>query len=216
MLRALRDSLVKESRLIALIAAGFGLSLLAGAALGAWGPESVTTWATGGDAAQSEHVEKIFGRFREPVREGELTAIATAALIVFALNTIGSVMRTISSVFIIPLAFFLLGGVKIGVSAIGLHGSSFLSVVLFLLMVGLEWVTYVLSAAAGAGIGLALIFPARTGCSSRGSAFRHALAQAGYLYVVILGILAAQAVFEILYVRKVLIMGGTGVPLGPW
>jgi hypothetical protein len=43
-----------------------------------------------------------------------------------------------------------------------------------------------------------------------------ALSQAGSLYVVIVAILAVQAVFEILYVRKVLLMGGTGVPLAPW
>jgi len=31
-----------------------------------------------------------------------------------------------------------------------------------------------------------------------------------------IGILAVQAVFEMLYVRKVLLMGGSGVPLMPY
>ena len=87
---------------------------------------------------------------------------------------------------------------------------------LFLLMVGLEWITYVLSAAAGTSIGLAVLFPKRVERPTRWSAFKHALSQAGSLYVVIVVILAIQAVFEILYVRKVLLMGGTGVPLMPY
>ena len=83
-------------------------------------------------------------------------------------------------------------------------------------MAGMEWVTYVLSASAGTNIGLAIISPKRVDCASRWAAFKHTMRQAVSLYAVIVFILAFQAVFEILYLRKVLLMGGTGAPLTPW
>lgn len=216
MLRNVQESLRKHSRLIALIALGFALSLLAGMVTAKWGPESITSWITEDEATANEQVEMIFGRFRESVREGEPGTMALCVLIVFGLNTLGAITRSTSTLFIFPLAFLFFNGWTIGIGLPGLHGSSFLSVFLFLLMVGLEWITYVLSAAAGTSIGLAVLFPKRVERSTRWSAFKHALSQAGSLYVVIVVILGAQAVFEILYVRKVLLMGGTGVPLMPY
>ena len=216
MLHGVQESLTKHSKLITLIAVGFALSLLAGMVTAKWAPESITSWITAEDTRGNEQVERIFGRFRESVREGEPGTMATCALIVFGFNTLGSIMRSISTVLILPLAFLFMGGWMIGGSLPGLHGSSFLSVFLFFLMVGLEWITYVLSAAAGTSIGLAVLFPRRVERQTRWSAFKHALSQAGSLYVVIVVILAAQAAFEILYVRKVLLMGGTGVPLIPY
>lgn len=216
MMRAIRESLKQESKLITMIAGGFIVSLLGGMALAKWGPESIASRITQEDAAGIEQVEKIFGRFRDPVREGELGAMTTCMLIVFGVNTLGSLMRSMSTVFILPLGFLFLSGLTIGASLQSLEGSSFLSVFLFLLMVGLEWATYVLSAAAGTSIGLAVILPKRVGCSSRRTAFKRTLGQAGNLYTVIVVILGIQAVFEVLYVRKVLLMGGTGVPLAPW
>ena len=216
MLRSIPESINKQSRVIALVAAGFVLSLLAGMATATWGPESITSWLTAEDTVGNEQVERIFGRFRDAVLDGELGPMATCMLIVFGFNTLGSVMRSMSTVFILPLAFLFLDGWMIGASLLSLQGSSYLSVFLFLLMVGLEWVTYVLSAAAGTSIGLAVLFPKRVERSTRWSALKHALSHAGRLYVVIVVILAVQAVLEILYVRKVLLMGGTGAPLAPW
>ena len=216
MLQSVQQSLTKHSKIIAFIAVGFVLSLLAGMVTAKWGPEPIASWVTAEDTRGNEQVERIFGRFRESVREGEPGTMATCALIVFGLNTLGSIMRSISTLFIFPLAFLFFSSWTFGVSLPGLHGSSFLSVFLFFLMVGLEWITYVLSAAAGTSIGLAVLFPKRVERSTRWSAFKHALSQAGSLYVVIVVILAAQAAFEILYVRKVLLMGGTGVPLMPY
>jgi len=215
MLCNIPESIKRQSRVIALVAVGFVLSLLAGLATAKWEPELATSWIPADDAP-NEAIEMIFGRFRESVREGQLGAMATCILIVFGLNTLGSIVRSISTVFILPLAFLFFSGWTIGVFLLGLEGSSFLSVFLFLLMAGLEWVAYVLSAAAGTSIGLAVLFPKRVERSTRWSAFKRALSQAGSLYVVIVVILAVQAVFEILYVRKVLLMGGTGVPLAPW
>ena len=209
-------NLKNQSKLITLITVCFVLSLLIGMATAKWGPEPITSWLTAADTNANEQIEKIFGRFRESVREGELGTMATCMLIVFGINTFGSMTNTISTIFIFPLAFQVFGWWIIGLSLPGLQGSSFLSVFLFLLMAGLEWSTYVLSASAGTSIGLAVLSPKRVECSSRWSAFKHALAQAGSLYVVIVFILAIQAIFEILYVRKVLLMGGSGVPLAPW
>ena len=216
MFRNTLGSIKKQSKVIALLAVGFVLSLLVGMATAKWGPESITSWLTADDTVGNQQVENIFGRFRESVRDGKLGTMATCMLIVFGVNTLGSIMRSISTVFILPLAFLFVTGWMIGASLLSLQGSSYLSVFLFLLMASLEWVTYVLSAAVGTSIGLAVLFPKRVERSTRWSAFKHALSQAGSLYVAILVILAAQAVFEILYVRKVLLMGGTGVPLAPW
>jgi len=209
------ESFKKQSKFITLVAVGFVLSLLVGMATAKWMPEFSRSFMPADDT-QNELIERIFGRFRESVREGQLGAMATCMLIVFGINTLGSVMRSISTVFIIPLLSLFFDGWVIGHSLLSLEGSSFLSVFLFLLMAGPEWFTYVLSAAAGTSIGLAVLFPKRVERSTRWSAFKHALSQAGSLYVVIVVILAVQAVFEILYVRKVLLMGGTGVPLAPW
>ncbi len=83
-------------------------------------------------------------------------------------------------------------------------------------MVGLEWITYVLATAAGVNIGLSALMPKRQSAETRWLAFKRAWSEAGRLYLVIIGILAVQAVFEMLYVRKVLLMGGSGVPLMPY
>ena len=175
------------------------------------------SWIERQDEAKSEQIEKIFGGFRKPVCDGNLPAIATCAGIVFALNLLGSLIQTVSSILLIPIFFHLVvGGWIQGISLASLHGSSFMSVFLFLLMAGLEWLTYVVSAAAGANIGLAVLFPQRSAASSRPQALKTALGEAGRLYIVIIVVLAVQAVFEILYVRKVLLMGGTGVPLMPY
>jgi uncharacterized membrane protein SpoIIM required for sporulation len=216
MIGNVRQSLRQQGRLIALLTLAFVLSAVVGMALAGWGPEPIASSLTAEDAAGNEQIERIFGGFRQSIRDGKVGAMSTCMLIVFGINTMGSVLRSVSTVFLLPLAFLLLDGCTIGASLPGLQGSSPLSVFLFLLMVGLEWVTYVLSAAAGTNVGLAVISPKRVETSSRWAALRHALSQAGSLYVVIVAILAVQAVFEILYVRKVLLMGGTGVPLAPW
>ncbi|MBI5095190.1 MAG: hypothetical protein HZB26_22495 [Candidatus Hydrogenedentes bacterium] len=169
-----------------------------------------------GSSSRNEHIEMVFGRFRDGVREGQLGALASAALVLFAINLFALIAWTVACAFIVPLASLFFGAWAVGIDLPGLHGSSFLSVFLLLIVVGVEWVTIVLSAAAGTSIGLATICPARVGCSSRWPAFKRASTQAMNLYVVILAILAIQTVVEILYVRQVLLMGGTGVPLAPY
>jgi hypothetical protein len=209
---------VSAHRCLLLIIGGlYLLSITAGLVTGYSSPSTIKSWIERQDEAKNEQIEKIFGRFRQPVRDGNLPAMATCAAIVFGLNLLGSLTQTVSSILLVPIFFNLvLGGWIQGISLVSLRGSSFLSVFLFLLMAGLEWLTYVVSAAAGANIGLAALFPQRLAASSRTQALKTAVGEAGKLYIVVIAILAVQAVFEILYVRKVLLMGGTGVPLMPY
>ncbi len=170
------------------------------------------------DTRSGQAVEEVFGRYRETVREGHWSAIAVCSGLVFCLNLVGDFVQfTLLNILILPAFFSLgLGGWLQGVSLSGLHASSGLSLGLFLLMGGLEWTTYVLATVAGVNIGLSALMPKRQGAETRWLAFRRAWADAGRLYVLIAGILMVQALLEMLYVRKVLLMGGAGVPLMPY
>ncbi len=209
---------VRERRHLLLIIGGlYVLSLAAGLATGFLRPSTFDSWIEQQDQVKNEQIEKVLGTFRQPVREGNLAAMGTCVGIIFGFNLFGSLTNTISCILLVPIFYnLILGGWIIGISLASLHGSTFLSVVLFLVMAGLEWITYVISAGAGANIGLAIISPKRVGCSFRAEAFKRTAREAGRLYVFIITVLAVQAVFEILYVQKVLLMGGTGVPLMPY
>ena len=138
--------------------------------------------------------------------------------LVFLINLLGDFIQfTVLSILIVPACFTLgLGGWMQGIGLAGVHASSGLSLGLFLLMGGLEWITYVLATVAGVNIGLSLLMPKRQAAETRWLAFKRAWGDAGRIYLLIAGILAVQAVFEMLYVRKVLLMGGSGVPLMPY
>lgn len=209
---------VSERRHLLLIIGGlYVLSVTAGLATGFWGPSTLKSLIEKQGQVKYEQIEKVFGTFRQPVREGNLAAMGTCAGIIFGINMYGSLTKTVSSILLVPIfSDLVLGGWNQGISVAFLHGSSFLSVFLFLVMGGLEWITYVISTGAGANIGLAVLFPKRVGCSFRAEAFTRGVWEAGRLYVLIITILAIQAVLEILYVHKVLLMGGTGVPLMPY
>jgi len=209
---------VSERRHLLFIIGGlYVLSITVGLATGFLRPSTLESWIDRQDQVKNEQMEKVFGTFRQPVREGNLAAMGTSAGIIFGFNMFGSLTNTVSSILLVPIFFNLvLGGWIQGISLASLHGSSFQSVFLFLLMGGLEWITYVVSAGAGANIGLAVLSPKRVGCSFRAEAFKRVVLEAGRLYVLIITVLAVQAVFEILYVQKVLLMGGTGVPLMPY
>jgi hypothetical protein len=181
-------------------------------------PEKLRTTIAERNAQSAQGVEKIFGRFREPVREGHWGTIAACSGLVFLINLLGDFVQfTILSILIVPACFTLgLGGWMQGIGLAGVHASSGLSLSLFLLMGGLEWITYVLATVAGVNIGLSFLMPKRQAAETRWLAFKRAWGDAGRIYLLIAGILAVQAVFEMLYVRKVLLMGGSGVPLMPY
>ena len=178
----------------------------------AW-PESLTKE----EQNKNEQIEKVFGRFREPVREGQLGAVLTAIGLLFLVNLFGAFSQfTVFSVLIVPASFLGLAGWMQGMSLAQIHGSSLISVFLFLLMGSLEWITYPLATVAGLNVGLSVLFPKRQATPSRWIAFKQAWRDAGRLYLLIAMILAVQAICEILYVRQVLLHGGSGVPLAPY
>ena len=166
---------------------------------------------------KNEQVENIFGRFREPVREGRFGAVLTASGLVFLINLFGVFSQfTVLATLILPAPFLGVAGWMQGMSLAQIHGSSFFSVFLYLAMGSLEWITYPLATVAGLNVGLSVLFPKRQATTSRWLAFKQAWRDAGRLYLVIAMILAVQAVCEIFYVRQVLLHGGSGVPLAPY
>lgn len=114
------------------------------------------------------------------------------------------------------LSTIVMGGWIQGLSLAHVQGSSFWSLFWFFLMGGLEWLTYPLTAAAGVNVGLSVLWPKWQNAEDRRSALRLAWRDTRRLYLLIAAILLVQAVLEMLYVRKVLLMGGTGIPLMPY
>lgn len=167
--------------------------------------------------AQCAQIEKIFGPYRESVRDGQVAAIIVCAAMILGCNLLGCILRTVSSILVLPALALIPAGMAIGRAVADLHGSSWFSLFAFVVMVGLEWCGYILSTAAGTNLGLALVFPKfKTGGVTRREAFRRAVRQSWRLYFLLGLILGIQAITEIFYVRKVLLMGGTGIPLMPY
>lgn len=212
------ETVIKLKRLTLILLLMYVVSIVAGIVTHYAGGASIASFVEKQSQGSLEAIENIFGRFREPVRNGHLGAIVLCSLIVFTLNTLGNISGfTLPGIFIVPVVVTLfLGGWIQGISLGGIRASSFTSLFLYLSMGCLEWITYVIATVAGVNIGLSVLIPKRQDTTSRWKAFKLAWRDAGQLYIIILIILAFQAVFEILYVRKVLQMGGTGVPLAPY
>ena len=192
-------------------------SVMTGLATGHLAPHTLHSFLAESDRNQAAQVEKVFGRFREPVRAGQAGAMVTCSALVLTLNLIGNLSNTLTSILILPIPLTLvLGGWCQGMGLSQLHPSSFLSGFLFMLMGALEWITYPVATAAGLNVALSTLFPQWQAVASRWLAFKRACRDAACLYTLVALLLAIQAVCEILYVRKVLLMGGTAVPLAPY
>ena len=204
--------------LIVVIASLYFACIGGGVATSGLMPETLRAALAAQEARSSQAVERIFGRFRESVREGHWGTIAACSGLLLLINLSGDVIQfTVLGILIVPAVVTLgVGGWLQGISLTGLRASSGLSLGLFLLMGGLEWITYLLATAAGVNIGLSVLMPRRQAADSRWLAFKRTWGEGGRVYLVIIGVLAVQAVFEMLYVRKVLLMGGSGVPLMPY
>lgn len=217
LLARMGTTLMRLQTLIIVIGFMYVLSLTAGAITGYSAVNTLHSYLAEQDEKKSAQIEKLFGPFREPVRQGQITTMAACTGSVFLLNMLGALLSILSSIFFVPILFTLVfGGWCQGMCVAQAHASSFLSLFLFLFMGGLEWITYPLATVAGLNIGLSFLFPKRQQVTSRWLAFKLAWRDAGRLYLFIALILAVQAVAEILYVRKVLLMGGSGVPLMPY
>ncbi len=211
-------TLKQLKRMILIIAFSYIVSIVAGLITNRIGDGTFVSFAEKLSQPSLEQVEKIFGKYRQSVREGNIAVIALCSLIVFTINTFGNFINfTLPGIFIVPIAATLLfGGWVQGIGLASIQASSFLSLFLYLVMVCLEFITYVFASVAGVNIGLSILAPKRHGVTSRWKSFKFAWGDAGRLYIIITIILAFQAVFEIMYVRKVLLMGGSGIPLAPY
>jgi len=88
---------------------------------------------------QTEQVEHVFGRFRQPLREGRLETILLCSGLVFAVNTVGDFINfTLPGTLVLPAGTLVLGGWSQGMSFATIHASSFVSPFLFLLVGCLE------------------------------------------------------------------------------
>jgi hypothetical protein len=170
------------------------------------------------DEAKYAQIEEIFGRFRQPVRDGSVPAMATVAAVVFSLNMLGSLFGfTLGGALLLPAVFnVVLGAWTQGGTLATLHASTAWSMFAFLIVVAMEWATYVLATAAGLQIAGSFLVPSLQGTHLRRRALRAALGDCGRMYALIVPVLALQAVLETLYVRQILLMGGTGIPLQPY
>ena len=217
LLSRIGETVSRLKTLIAVVGLLYVASVGAGIVTGRLMPTAWPDNLTKEEQNKNEQIEKVFGRFREPVREGQWSAVLTASGLVFLLNLSGAFSQfTVFSVLIVPASFLGLAGWMQGMSLAQIHGSSFFSVFLYLFMGSLEWITYPLATVAGLNVGLSALFPKRQATTSRWLAFKQAWRDAGRLYLLIAMILTVQAVCEILYVRQVLLHGGSGVPLAPY
>jgi len=167
---------------------------------------------------QEVKLEKLLGKFRQPLREGSVGTIATVVLIVFAVNLFANVTGfSLPGVLVIP-AFAWLGycGWLIGVGLGMAKASSVVSIIWFLAMASIEWIIYVLAGTVGVHAGLAVLRPSRMGESTRWRAFVRACRDGARVYVVIIVLLLVQAVGEVFYVRQVLLHGHSAIPLEPY
>ncbi|HUW82901.1 MAG TPA: hypothetical protein VMZ31_08900 [Phycisphaerae bacterium] len=199
-----------------IVLALYSTSVVAGAITYQIGGQDVAASVQESDD-QIAALESTFGAYRAPIRDGVPSAILTVVAIVFATNLCTNVLNfTAPGALILPLGFLLFAGWNQGVSIASLTASSAGSLLGFLAVLGLESGTYVLAAAAGLNAGLSFLMPARQGARSRWRGFGRGWRDALRFYAVIVGTLAAQALLEVMYVRQVLLAGGTGIPLRPY
>jgi hypothetical protein len=216
-LTPLWETIVRLRWLLFIIGSFYLGSLAGGVLVGRFAPPAFQSLFVVDESRRIESVEKIFGRFRAPVREGRVATIVLCIGLVFGINMLGSVLNTLSSAFLVPVLCNLgFGGWIQGVSFAQIQATSSFSLLFFLLMGSLEWLTYPLAAAAGVNVGLSVLWPKWQNTAFRRSALRLAWWDARRLFLLIAAILLVQAILEMLYVRQVLLHGGTGVPLAPY
>jgi hypothetical protein len=210
-------TLLKQRGLILALVTLFGLALVAGLA-GELVRRLRGHAAPPDDPDKYASMRRLLGRFGHAIRHGELTGTAAAVALLVIMNLVASVLSfTLVSVLILPVIVTLAAYAFMqGKSLARVRPSSWLSLVLFVAVGALEWGTYVLATAAGANLGLSLLWPAHQGVGAHWHAARLALHDAASIYLVILLVLAVQAVAEVLYLRAVLRRGGALVPLRPW
>jgi len=180
-------------------------------------PAKIAAFNRAGDTKKLAQTEKVFGKYREGVKAGNAGVMLKCTGIVFSFNTLGGLMNTVMSVFILPLVLTLVyAGFSQGAAFTEIKkGSTRWSVFLYCIVGGLEWVTYPLANFAGLIMVTGFVMPIFTGVLIGGSLL-NAIIDVGHVYCIIMAFFLIQAPLELLYVRKVLQSGGTGIPLEPY
>jgi hypothetical protein len=177
-------------------------------------PRFLATFIRVSDEQKKAQAEKMFGRFRQPVKDGNPYVTAKCMLIVFGLNTLGTVQNIVLSALLLPLVLQL-GFVALqqGISVSKTKGSSLFSIVSYYFVGGLEWVTYPVANCTGI---LFIVTQISSLFNHKKLALLQGLGEVLSLLIPIVILLFIQAILEVLYVRKVLLRGGTGIPLQPY
>ena len=162
-------------------------------------PKALIAFIKMSDDQKTKQAGKMFGKYSELVKKGDFRTVLKCILIVFGLNTL-----------IVQMGFV---GICQGAAIAGTKGSSMISLLLYYFVGGLEWITYPIANFTGILFTTSIIgslinrqdilLPAR--CNEVVS----------ILFPSIL-LLFVQAILELLYINKVLRVGGTAIPLEPY
>ncbi|MFA5858705.1 MAG: hypothetical protein WC955_06530 [Elusimicrobiota bacterium] len=180
-------------------------------------PKKFVEFIHNADTGKAGQTEKIFGKYREGVKEGKPVVMLKCAGIVFVMNMFGNLMNTFFCIFVLPIVLTLIyTGVVQGIAFTEIKkGTTRWSGILYIIIGGLEWLTYPLAYYAGLLIPAAVFFGIFDITLMIGN-----LVAAGVdmlkVYLIITVVLFIQAPLELLYVRKVLQSGGSGIPLEPY
>ena len=177
-------------------------------------PNVLTTFMNISDAQKTKQVEKMFSQYREPVKNGDWRAISKCAMIVFGLNTLGMIQNTVLSALLIPLILQMgFVGINQGVAFSETKGSSLTSLLAYYFVGGLEWISYPLANFAGILFTTSIISSL---INHQELAIMTRITEVAAILMPVIVILFFQAILELLYVRKVLCVGGTAIPLKPY
>ncbi len=177
-------------------------------------PKWLNSFISTAQKQKIEQTEKHFGKYREDVKKGNPLTIIKCALIVFSLNSLLVIQNIILSALIFPLVLQLgFLAISQGKAFSETKGSSFYSIFWYYLIGGLEWITYPLGISAGVFLtaGMISMFLLHQPFSVMGL-----LIDVMSIFVFCISILFIQSFLELIYIRKVLKHGGTGIPLQPY
>jgi hypothetical protein len=101
----------RQKGLLVSVLGVYVLSIAVGLIIRRFAPRQLLSHLERDDANKSGQVEKVFGRYRQSLREGDLRTIAICTGLVFTFNLLADFVQfTLLSIFIIPRKVLLTGG----------------------------------------------------------------------------------------------------------
>ena len=213
-LKSIIEVLKSHSLLFSIVISLYLLFIIFGIIIGKRKPKFLVIFLKTRTEQGQKQIEKIFGKYRDSVRNGKVSTILKCSFIVFGLNTLGLIQNTILSALLIPLVLQLgFAAIMQGISFSETKGSSLFSLLSYYFVGGLEWITYPLANFAG------ILFTSSIITSIINK--RNILLLDNFSNVIsvlfpCVIILFFQGFLELLYIRKVLVNGGTANPLQPY